>query len=72
MANQPIKLSDAVIPCPLVGFALRRARHCLECKHYQGLSQATVNGEPIEGNEADMYQVICAKPITRRMQSIIE
>jgi hypothetical protein len=58
--------NNIVIPCPLKGFALRRARHCFECEHYQGLAQATQGGAPIE----DMYMVICAKPITRRLQRI--
>ena len=66
-----VKLSsNVVIPCPLKGFALRRAVKCLGCEHYQGLAQATANGEVIEGDDADKYLVICGKPITRRMQII--
>lgn len=73
MAKQHIKLSsDIVVPCPLVNFALRRVHSCLTCNHYKGINQATQNGEPIEGNEADIYQIVCGKPITRRLQRIEE
>jgi hypothetical protein len=63
---------DVVIPCPLVGFSLRHAINCLKCEHYQGMAQATINGEPIEGDDIDNFMVICGKPITRRMQKIVE
>ena len=66
-----VKLSgNTVIPCPLRGFALRRARKCLECEHYSGLARATSGGAEIEGSDADKFMVICSKPITRRMQII--
>lgn len=71
MENQHIKLSNAVVPCPMVRFALRKVEACLTCQHYGGLSQAVVNGEPINGDEVDIYQIICGKPITRRMQKVI-
>ena len=68
-----IKIDDSVvIPCPLVGFSLRLAKHCITCNHYQGMAQATSGGKPMEGETADNYMVICGKPITRRMQKIIE
>lgn len=57
-----------IIPCPLNGFSLIRVINCLSCEFYQGLAQATQNDIPIE----DQYQVICAKPITRRIQRIEE
>lgn len=72
MPNQPIKLSNAVVPCPVVRFALRKVQACLECPHYGGISQASVNGELIQGEEVDIYQIICGKPITRRMQKVEE
>jgi len=58
--------NSIVIPCPLVRFALRRASHCPSCEHYRGLAQATQSGAPVEY----MYHVICARPITRRLQRI--
>jgi hypothetical protein len=36
------------------------------------MAQATSGGKPMEGETADNYMVICGKPITRRMQKIIE
>ncbi len=64
--------NNVVIPCPLVGFSLRLAKHCISCEHYKGMAQATSGGVPIEGEVAENYMVICGKPITRRMQQIIE
>jgi hypothetical protein len=68
-----IELSDSiVIPCPLFKFELRRVQKCLMCEHYKGLVQITVDDKLVEGNEASDYQVICQKPITRRLQKILE
>jgi hypothetical protein len=68
-----MKIDDTIIiPCPLAGFALRRAAHCLKCDHYLGMARATVNGVPVETESVDDYHVICGKPITRRMQRIVE
>jgi len=70
--NKEVVLADnIVIPCPMFSFGLRRVSMCLQCDHYQGLAQATVDGVPIDG-DAEAYQVICGKPITRRLQKIIE
>ena len=68
-----LELSDNVlIQCPVEAFAYIRVVNCLKCTHYQGLSQATVNGEPIGGNDPDSYQVICSRPITRRLHKVIK
>ena len=68
-----IKLSDnALVQCPETGFQLRRVKRCAECPYFKGMSQATVNGEPIETGNVDDYQVICGRPITRRLQEISE
>lgn len=67
-----IEIKDnVVIPCPLFRFGLRQVKHCLTCDHYKGMAQATVNGNPIDSSDIDAFQVICGKPITRRMQKII-
>lgn len=68
-----MNLTNIVIPCPLMGFAMRKAEKCLNCPEYMGMAQATVNGEAIESEKPEeALQVICGKPITRRMQRIIE
>lgn len=68
-----IELSNNVlIPCPDRGFAMRRAVKCLICNHYKGILRAEVNGKPIEGNEADVLQIICGRPITRKLIKIDE
>jgi len=67
-----IQLPDnVVIQCPLVSFAFRKVASCAACQHFKGLSQATVDGRPIDSGNVDDYQVICGKPITRRLQQII-
>lgn len=76
MAKQPTKsfdiTDDIVIPCPMHGFGLRRANKCLSCEHYGGMAQASHNGEPIESDDPVIgLQVICNRPITRRMQRIV-
>jgi len=38
----------------------------------KGMSQATVDGKPIEPGNTDDYQVICGRPIARRLQEISE
>lgn len=66
-----IELDDTVlVQCPEKGFNFRMIKHCLNCEHYQGLVQATVNGEQIESDNANDYQVICGRPITRKLMKI--
>lgn len=66
-----IELNDNIlIQCPERGFNFRMVKHCLTCEYYRGLARATINGEPIEGNEADDFQVICQRPITRKLMKI--
>lgn len=68
-----IELNDSVlIQCPLEGFAYIRVSNCLKCEFYKGLAQATVNGEPVGGEDPDSYQVICAKPMTRRLHKVMK
>jgi hypothetical protein len=66
-----IQLNDNIlIQCPEKGFDFRMVKFCLKCQYYQGLARATQNGEPIEGDEADNFQVICQRPITRKLMKI--
>jgi len=66
-----IELTDNIlIQCPEKGFNFRMIKHCLNCEHYLGLMKATVNDEPIKGNEADDFQVLCGRPITRKLMKI--
>ena len=66
-----IELNDNIlVQCPERGFNFRMVKHCLNCEHYGGLMKATQGGEPIEGNEADDFQVICQRPITRKLMKI--
>lgn len=68
-----IELSDDVlVQCPEKGFQFRKVKYCLECKHYQGIGRATQNGVPIKGNTADTCQIICGRPITRKLVEISE
>lgn len=68
-----IELSDDVlVPCPDKGFAYRKVKFCLSCSHYKGIAKATLNGIPIDGDESDAYQIICGRPITRKLIKICE
>lgn len=68
-----IKLSDNVlIPCPEKGFGLRKVKNCYLCEYYKGMMKATVNDIPVETNNADDYQVICGRPITRKLIEVSE
>ena len=70
MANPHIRSFDGlVIPCPLYGFSLRHVKKCIDCDHYLGIQAPTVNGQEIESED---LLIRCGKPITRRMQRIIE
>lgn len=60
-----------VVACPETRFALRSAVHCVKCQFYRGMSQAEVNGEPVESGSIEDHQILCARPITRRMTKII-
>ena len=68
-----IEFSDNVlIPCPEKGFAMRKAKMCFSCQYYNGIMRATERGEPVEGNEADDFQIICGRPITRKLIQIAD
>lgn len=68
-----IELSDDVlIQCPIEGFAYIRVINCLRCDYYKGIAHATINGEQIVGDNPDAYQVICNKPITRRLHKVMK
>lgn len=62
----------AVIPCPAVGFKIRRvASGCPGCEHYRGLAQMSMTGD----DEAELawhqqYVVRCAHIVERRTQII--
>lgn len=69
--TEEIKLPDNIlVTCPERGFALRRAKMCFICKHYKGIAKATVGGEYIKGNEANDFQILCGRPITRKLVKI--
>ncbi len=71
MGRMDIKLSDNIlINCPERGFTLRRAKACFFCQFYGGINRAESNGKPIESNQADAMQVICGRPITRKLIEI--
>lgn len=70
MDEQTTLPEGTLVQCPMKGFALRYVSHCASCEHFKGLAVATQNGEPIDADDVDRYQVICAKPLTRRLQRI--
>lgn len=73
MAQQDIRLSNNIlVHCPERGFVMRKVLNCLGCDYYKGLKRATQGGEPIQGNEANDFQVICARPISRKLIQISE
>jgi len=66
-----IELTDNIlIQCPEKGFNFRMIKYCLNCEYYQGLMNATINHKPIKGDEADDFQVLCGRPITRKLMKI--
>lgn len=68
-----VELKDNVlVQCPERSFNFRMVKHCLKCEFYNGLQRATVGNEPIKGNEANDFQVICVRPITRKLTQIVE
>lgn len=64
--------NNVLIQCPLEGFAYIRVKNCLKCEHYQGIAKATERGVPIEGDDPDLFMVICGKPITRRLHKVMK
>ena len=60
-----------IIPCPEFGFALRLAKHCFKCEHYKGMNKAEVGGVPVDTDNIDDYQILCGRPITRRMTKVV-
>lgn len=62
---------DIFVQCPLIGFAHRTVKACLACGHYGGIARATVDGAPIDGSDADCFQIVCKKPITRRLMQVV-
>ena len=73
MEQKHIKLSDNVlIQCPEKGFALRRAKKCFKCDHYRGILKATVDGVFVENEEADAFQIVCGRPISRKLTQLTD
>jgi hypothetical protein len=69
--TKEIELADNVlIQCPEKSFNFRIVKHCLTCEYYLGVQSATVNDVPVKGNEASDYQVLCGRPITRKLMQI--
>ena len=67
-----VDLTDILIPCPDRDFALRKASICFECKFYNGITRATERGKPIPGNQTNFYQIICARPISRKLIQVLQ
>lgn len=66
-----IELDDTVlVQCPEKRFAFRMVKHCLNCEYYNGLSHATINGEAIKSEDPNDFQIICNRPITRKLTKI--
>jgi hypothetical protein len=66
-----MKIEDNVlIQCPERKFNLRKAKYCFECEDYGGMAQPTINGEAIENATIDQYQIVCKRPITRKLSEI--
>lgn len=63
---------NVLIQCPERRFNLRKVKYCFDCEHYGGMNDPKVNGELIENATADQYQVICMRPITRKLTVIEE
>lgn len=66
-----IDLSNMLINCPEKGFSLRCAKACFTCGFYNGIIRATSNGIPVEGNEPELFNISCKRPITRSLQKVI-
>jgi hypothetical protein len=66
-----IELNDNIlIQCPEREFAFRKAKFCFLCPHYKGIARATENGKPIEGDNPDLMQVVCGRPVTRKLMKL--
>ncbi len=65
-----VDLSRVLVPCPDRGFSLRKATVCFRCEHYTGILKATERGEYLSGNEAEDYQILCGRPISRKLIKI--
>ena len=63
---------DVLIQCPLLGFEYRKAKKCFPCEHYKGLMVATVNGKPIENGKISDMQILCGRPITRKLVQVTD
>ena len=70
--SNEIDLSNTLIPCPDRGFAMRKANVCFMCEHYQGIMKATERGEYVKGNEAVDFQILCGRPITRKLIQVMD
>jgi len=70
MVTKSFKMPQGVvIPCPEKEFALRKIESCLKCEFYGGLKLATMNGDKLPFH-ADNFQVICKRPVTRKLLMI--
>lgn len=68
MSDTPDIDPNALVACPKVQFSLVRiVDACLRCPYFGGLEPC---GE--SGDFAQDYRVVCAKPMTRTIQTIRE
>ena len=67
-----IDLTSTLIHCPDKGFVLRKASNCFACQFYEGILKATERGEYVKGNEADDFQILCGRPISRKLIKIMD
>jgi hypothetical protein len=58
---------NMLIPCPEINFNLRSIKICFNCNHYGSLSKPIVNGKQIEDCRPEEIQVICKRPVTRKL-----
>ena len=60
---------NVIVHCPMHQFKWKRAYNCEQCQHYQGILVINVNKEK---EWSDRYRVLCAHPIARRTEKIME
>lgn len=73
MVQTVTKLSENIlIPCPKKQFALRKAKHCFLCEFYNGIVRATERGTPIHSDDPEFLQILCARPISRKLIKVID
>ncbi len=56
--------------CPLKQFALRQAKHCIQCHYFGGVRQRLIvgrNNPEVAQDAVKRFMVQCKFPITRRL-----